>query len=282
MGSKISAIILNYKHPNDTINCLDNLRAADGGDKVDYYVVDNSPTESFEKALKRRFPKINYVASPSNLGFAGGNNQAIKKILKSDCQYILIINPDVTVGKRFFKPLLSDLSDNKKAMVVAPAVRHEQNGEIFFGLEGKVGWRTGKATHLNLRRLPKYRTARKCEFVTFACVLTKSDVFRMVGLLDERYFMYLEDVDFCLRVKEAGFDILIDQKVVVDHWTSSSFKRPTDKLAISFRSQLAFISKWLYFPKNIFPIIYCLLFYPYLYFLWTYHHYKQKYLRRKN
>lgn len=271
MRHEISAIILNYKHPKDTISCLRSLLKADGGKEVAYYVVDNSPEEKFEKEIKKQFPKINYIGSPANLGFAAGNNQAIKKILKSGSQYILIINPDVVVGKAFFWPLLSDFAKDNRAGIAAPAIRHQQRGITFFGLSGKVDWKTGKAAHVNLRRLPKNKGVKKAEFVTFACVLIKTEVFRKVGLLDERYFMYLEDVDFCLRVKEAGFHILLDQKVVVDHRTSSSFDKPTDKLPISFRSQLIFINKWLRFPNNIIPILHTLLLYPYLYLLWTYH-----------
>ena len=271
MRHEISAIILNYKHPKDTISCIRALLKTDAGKEVDYYIVDNSPDERFEREIKKQHPEINYIASPTNLGFAAGNNQAIKKILKSESKYILIINPDVVVGRKFFKPLLSDFAKDKKAGIAAPAIRHQQKGTTFYGLSGKVDWKTGKATHVNLRRLPENKTVKKAEFVTFACVLIKTEVFRRVGLLDERYFMYLEDVDFCLQVKEAGFHILLDQKVVVDHRTSSSFERPTDKLPISFRSQLLFINKWLRFPNNVFPILHTLLLYPHLYVLWTYH-----------
>lgn len=271
MRHEIAVIILNYKHPKDTINCLRSLLKADAGKEAAYYVVDNSPEEGSERDFKKLFPQINYISSPTNLGFAAGNNQAIKKILKSEGQYILIINPDVVVGKSFFKPLLSDFAKDKKAGIAAPAIRHQQKGFTFFGLSGKVDWKTGKASHLNLRRLPENKMTKKAEFVTFACVLVKTDVFRKVGLLDERYFMYLEDVDFCLQVKKAGFHILLDQSVVVDHRTSSSFEKSTDKLAISFRSQLLFINKWLQFPNNVIPILHTLLLYPYLYFLWTYH-----------
>lgn len=271
MRKQIAAIILNYKHPRDTTDCLRTLFKSDAGKGVDFYIVDNSPEEKFEKEIKKNFPKVNYLRSPENLGFAAGNNQAIRKILRSDIRYILIINPDVKVGRSFFKPLLGGLAKDKKAGIIAPAIRHQQRGVTFFGLSGKIDWKTGKASHRNLRRLPKSKGVKKAEFVTFACVLIKADVFRKVGLLDERYFMYLEDVDFCLQAKKAGFRILLDQNVVVDHQTSSSFKKPTDKLPISFRSQLVFINKWLRFPNNIIPFFYTLLLYLYLYLLWTYH-----------
>ncbi len=123
--------------------------------------------------------------------------------------------------------------------------------------------------HLNLPTLPK-PVARPGQFVTFACVLVRAEVFKKVGLLDDGFFMYLEDVDYCLRARQAGYKIFLQPAVIVHHATSSSFKRATDKLPISFTSQIRFINKWLPFPKNIVALVYALLFYPYLYLLWTY------------
>lgn len=244
--------------------------------EVEFLIIDNSPDDQSARYFRKNFPRIKVIKNSGNFGFAKGNNIGIRYAIKQGAGHVLIINPDVTVGRRFLKPLLSSLDKDKKAMIIAPAICHEQNEKTFFGLWGKIDWRTCKATHLNVRRLPKNKVVRRSEFVTFACVLIKTDVFSKVGLLDERYFMYLEDVDFCLSVNRAGFKVLLDSGVVVDHLTSSSFRRPTDKLLISFRSQVTFINKWLGFPKNIFPLVYTLFFYPYLYLLWTYHFYKAR------
>lgn len=251
---------------------------------VEFLIIDNSPDDTPKEYFKRTFPKIKVIRNFGNLGFAKGNNVGIRYAVKHGASHVLIINPDVTVRRRFLKPLLSCLNRDKKAMIIAPAIRHEQNGKTFFGLSGKVDWSTGKASHLNVRRLPKNTRVNKSEFVTFACALIKTEIFSKVDLLDERYFMYLEDVDYCLSANRAGFKVLLHSGVVVDHLTSSSFRKPTDKLLISFRSQITFINKWLKSPKNIFPLVYTLFFYPYLYLLWTYHFYKARllsYLRKR-
>lgn len=242
---------------------------------VEFLIIDNSPDDTPNEYFRKTFPKIKVIKNHGNLGFAKGNNVGIRYAVKQGASHILIINPDVTVGKIFLKPLLLSLEKDKEAMIIAPAIRHQQNGKTFFGLWGKVDWGTGKASHLNVYRLPKNRMVKKAEFVTFACALIKTDVFSRVGLLDERYFMYLEDVDYCLSANRAGFKVLLHSGVVVDHLTSSSFEKPTDKLLISFRSQITFINKWLKFPKNIFPLAHTLFFYPYLFLLWSYHFYKK-------
>lgn len=275
MSVKIFCLVLNYRHFLDTEKCLASLFRSDAPKGTNYLIIDNSPDNLSARYFKVNLPRIKVIKNADNFGFAKGNNVGIRYALKQGATHILIINPDVVVGKRFFKPLLSNLTKDKKAGIAAPAIRHEQNGQTFFGLSGKVDWRTGKATHRNLRRLPKTKKVTRAEFVTFACVLVKTEVFKKIGLLEERYFMYLEDVDYCLRAGQVGFQLLLDQNVVVDHATSSSFEKPTGKLPISFRSQLTFINKWLFFPKNILPTIYTLFFYPYLYLLWTYQYHKK-------
>lgn len=274
MRQKISAVVLNYKNLKDTVNCLKHLTSSDRGKEIDCYVVDNSPERSTQGILKENFPRLTYIPSKRNLGFAGGNNLAIKRALASGSTHILIINPDVTVDKHFFVPLMKHFTD-KKVGLVAPVIYHTQKGNKIYGLEGKVDWTLGKPEHRNLPAL-KDTAPILSQFVSFACVLINRETFEKVGLLDEKYFMYFEDVDFCLSAGKAGFKIILDPKVVVSHRTSSSFKHPTQKLLISFRSHLRFIRKWLPPARRFVPYLYAILLYPYLYALWTYHGIKYK------
>jgi GT2 family glycosyltransferase len=247
---------------------------SDEGKKVDYFIVDNSPDVKTETLLKNHFPKVYYLKSPKNLGFAGGNNQGIKKALALGASHILIINPDVTVGKTFFTPLMKHFED-KEVGLVAPAILHTQKDQKVYGLEGKVNWHLAKPEHRNLPSL-KSQTPIVSEFVTFACVLISKETFEKAGLLDSLYFMYFEDVDYCLTAGKAGMKIILDPTVIVGHETSSSFARPTQKLGISFKSHLRFIAKWLPPIKRLVPYLYAFTLYPYLYFLWTYHDIKYK------
>lgn len=274
MPRKISAIILNYKHPEDTINCINALTKTDLGKTVDYNIVDNSPDKETEQKFKKQFPKIKYISSPTNRGFAAGNNLAIRKGLKEGCEYFLIVNPDVTVDHNFFVPLLKHFSDPKVG-IVAPVIYHSQKGKKIYGFEGKVDWRLAKPEHRNLSQINSSKPIVS-EFVTFACVLISKDTFKKAGLLDEGYFMYFEDVDYCLTAGKAGKKIILDPSVIVTHNTSSSFKKPTQKLFISFKSHLRFIKKWLPLEKRVISYLYAFINYPYLYLLWTYHGIKYK------
>jgi len=273
MLPKLTCIILNYKNAADTLGCLESLRSSDLGRQIDYLIVDNSANEIPANEIRHSIPRKSLIENHRNLGFAGGNNVAIRQAIKSKAEYILIINPDVRVEKNFFKPLLKHFSG--QVGIVAPAIKHFQKNKQFFGLDGKVDWTLAKPEHKNLRFLPD-KSPINAEFVTFACVLISADTIKRAGLLDEGYFMYFEDVDYCLTARQKGIGIILDPKVTVSHKTSSSFKSPTGKLPISFKSHLRFIFKWLKFPHLIKPLFYVLFLYPYLYLLWTYHSIKYK------
>lgn len=272
--SKIYIIILNYNKHEDTTNCINHLHKSNLPANTKIIIVDNSTTDQSKKILSKTFPDIKLIKTKKNRGFANGNNFGIRLALKDNATHVMIINPDVTVGKSFLKPLLKTFDLNPKAGLVSPVHQHKQNGQTFFGLGGRVDWKTTKCEHLNTKGLA-LKKPTKYQFVSFACVLIKREVFEKIGLLNELYFMYLEDVDYCLTASKAGFDCLIDPKVKIHHDTSSSFDIPTQKLKISFVSQLKFIKRWLKFPRNAYAYVYMVFFYSYLYLLWTYHYYKK-------
>jgi len=274
-ASRVFIIILNYNRHQDTIQCINSLYKSDLPTGTEIVIVDNSETNKSKNILKKTFPQIKLIKTKENRGFANGNNFGIRYALKNKATHIMIINPDVVVSKPFLKPLLNTFKFKPKAGLVAPVHQHKQNNQVFFGLGGKVDWRTTKCEHINTKTL-SFKTPKKYQFVSFACVLIKREVFEKIGLLNELYFMYLEDVDYCLTATQAGFQCFIEPKVRIKHNTSSSFSIPTKKLKISFVSQLKFINRWLKFPQSLYAYVYMTLFYSYLYLLWTYHYHKNK------
>jgi GT2 family glycosyltransferase len=273
--TKIFILILNYNRHQDTTKCVQALQKSNLPKNTHIIIIDNSPTNQSKKVLTKTFPKIKLIKTPKNNGFAYGNNFGIRYALKNQASHIMIINPDVTVGKTFLKPLLNVFKTNPKAGLVAPVHQHQQNKQIFYGLGGKVNWKTTKCEHVNTKKF-EIKDPKQYEFISFACVLIKREVFETVGLLNELYFMYLEDVDYCLTASKAGFGCFIEPKVIITHNTSSSFSIPTQKLKFSFVSQFKFIKRWLPLTKRPYAYIYMIFFYTYLYLLWTYHYHKNK------
>ncbi len=271
--NKIFVLILNYRRHHDTINCLRCLQKSDLPKNSKIIILDNTADDSSAKIIRVKFPQIKLIKNKKNLGFAKGNNIGIRYALKHQATHILIINPDVCLPKKFFSPLLKNFQTNPQLGLVAPALKHQVKKKTYFGLDGYLDWSIAKPQHYSLTKITKTKPI-SAEFLTFACVLISAKVFSQTGLIDERYFMYLEDVDFCLTARRQGFDLWLNPNIIATHQTSASFTHPRHKLKISFISHLKFIGKWLSFPQNIFAWAYQTIFYPYLYLLWTYHHWR--------
>ena len=273
MKTKIFCLILNYRRLQDTLQCVKHLTASDlpGSSKI--VIIDNSPDISLSQ-LKQHFPNYTIIKNQSNLGFAAGNNVGIHYALDHHATHVLIINPDVKIPRKFFVPMLKTFAKKTNLGVLAPALRHTIKNQTFYGLDGYMDWNLATPRHHSLTKINKPQLI-KSEFLTFACVLIKADLLKQQQL-DERYFMYLEDVDFCISARQKGYQLLLDSSIIAHHHTSASFSHPRQKLKISFISHLKFILKWLSFPHNLVAIIYQSIHYLYLYFLWSYHHWRYR------
>lgn len=276
MKTKVFALILNFNNPKDTILAARSLKNSDLPKNAEIVVIDNAPVDQ-KAVFSKQIPGVVYIKSKGNIGYAAGNNLGIRYALTQKATHILLLNPDVRVPKVFFSKLLNTFDPNQDAGIVAPA--HQEPGESRYGLGGHVDWDICSFPHDNVSDLPDYEL--KYDLLTFACVLVKAEVFKRVGLLDERYFLYLEDVDYCVTGKRAGYALYLNPRVCVTHNTSSSFADKRSKIKYSFLSSLIFIKKWYQFPHNIRPILHSLYFYPYTYLLWTLKLWKQKYYHRQ-
>ncbi len=271
MATKVFALILNYNNQVDTVEAARFLLASDIPSNTQLVIIDNSGVDQ-KNYFNAQLKDIVYIRSSGNIGFAAGNNLGINYALKHGATHILLLNPDVRVPKVFLKPLLNTLKVHKKAGIVAPA--HKEPDSLTYGLGGIINWSNCTFPLYNTDKLPK--SEREFDHQTFACVLISADVINKIGLLDERYFMYLEDVDYCVRAKRAGYELWLNSTVCVTHNTSSSFVDKRGKIKLSLVSCLKFIHKWYHFPNNIIPYLHALYFYPYTYILWTLQSYRRK------
>ncbi len=271
--SKVFCLILNYNRQADTVKCARSILASKLPSGAVLVIIDNGPKDS-KAYFKKRVPSAIYLKSPNNRGFSAGNNIGIKYALENRASHILIINPDTIVPRDFLIPLLSTFRETPgRVGLLAPALTQ---GRGVYSLGGRIDWTIASFSHDDVTQLPHY--VLEYDFLTFACVLIKREVFESVGLMDERYFLYLEDVDYCVAASKKGFKLELNPRVIVAHSVSSSFANLRDKIGYSFISCLKFIFKWYRFPKSIVPILHALYLYPYTYILWTLQSWKHKLL----
>jgi hypothetical protein len=271
MKAKVFCLILNYNRQDDTVHAAQSLLSSKLPSGTEIIIIDNGK-KNLKQFFAKNIPSTIYLKSPGNIGFAAGNNQGIKYALAHGATHVLIMNPDVTVPHNFLLPLLKTFEDHPRRPaspsgglgLLAPAHTEDQKS---FGVGGAVDWKWCSFPHDNVTKLPV--KPKRYDLLTFACVLIKREVFEIAGLMDERYFLYLEDVDYCVTAARSGFSLYLDPRVVVTHLTSSSFDDPRGKIKLSFNSSFIFIKKWYKFPGSILPLLHTLYFYPSLYVLWT-------------
>lgn len=204
MGNvKLAVILVNYNGLKDTIECIESIEKSTVQSQI--ILVDNASSENEARKISQRFPEVKTIRSELNGGFSAGNNLGIRWALEQEYEYIALLNNDTVIAPNMFELLCQYASDTS---VSAPKMLYYSKPEIIWYGGGKINRKTGNAEHYYMNQKdPGDKTVRKCDFATGCCIMIPASVFRKVGLLDERFFMYCEDSEFCLRLKENGIGI---------------------------------------------------------------------------
>lgn len=216
----IHAVILNWNGWRDTIECLKSLKAQED---VNIYclVVDNHSTDDSCNKIQAQYPEIEVLKNPRNLGYPGGMNAGIQYLLNQGAKYILILNNDVIADHHMVKSLIDHLSLD--AGVVAPAIYYVNSPDKLWSVGGNIH-------PLFLEMLPKMKKNLELpnqvlqrDFLTGCALLIKSEVFEKTGFFDEIFFPgYYEDLDFCLRVRQKRYQMLLVPEAKLWHKVSTS------------------------------------------------------------
>lgn len=239
---KVALITVNYNNASDTVNLLESLKLLkNDGVKLEKYVVDNGSKDNGYKQIKKKFPEITLIKSKTNLGFAGGNNLAIKKALESEADHILLINNDAEItDPQFLNKMIS-----KNKGISAPVVVFKRGGDTVFDYGGRVDKLFGRNTHYE-SFFPIEDALPKADYYSGVCLMITPKVFDKIGFLDDSFFLYYEDADFCLRAAEAGFKPRLVPDTTINHKLSASAnKLGKKKLNILANSQFRFSLKHL-------------------------------------
>ena len=217
-------IVLNWNNPGDTLACLESLQ------RVDYashsvLVVDNGSTDNSVSAIRKRYPDVCLLETGENLGYAGGNNVGIRRALQQGAEYVCILNNDVVVAPGFLGFLLSALESAADVGVVTPLVLDTGTPGCVWALGARVGRRTANVDRLYAGADPETVIGREpfeVDAASGSAFLVSRGVLEEVGLLDENYFLYFEEIDWCLTVRRAGYRILAVPRSRVWHKVSAT------------------------------------------------------------
>ena len=174
--------------------------------EVEYFAVDNGASENSARLVKSLAPRYRRLDNQSNKGWASGNNLAIQMVLSEDFDYIISLNMDTILDKDWLKSLIDFAVDRSDLHIFQSKILLHGTGRInsagnrihFLGYGYCLGY--GETAGLSIRR-------PEADFASGAALLVKSEVFKRVGLFQEEYFMYYDDLEFCWRARLAGFRI---------------------------------------------------------------------------
>jgi len=237
----VSIIIVSFNARVDLERCLDSLLASRPARPHEIIVVDNDSHDGSADAALRR-PGVGVIRAGANRGFAQASNVGIRA---SNGTNLLLLNSDTVVPPGAIDRLLAILERDPDVAVVGPRlVDATGSAELSFGAmigpfnELRQKWRTRTAVE-RLTRQQHYP-----DWVSGACLLVRRTDAEVVGLLDERFFMYTEDVDFCAAIRARGRRVLFTPEVEIVHLRGRSVAAaPSATRAAYRRSQLAFYRK---------------------------------------
>jgi GT2 family glycosyltransferase len=250
----LSIIIVSYNARADLERCLASLhppRTASVPGRHDIVVVDNASTDG-SAAAARTWPDVRVIASDSNRGFAAATNTGIRA---TSGENLLLLNSDTVLPSGAPDALVHELERHPEAAVAGPRlVDGEGRAELSFGrmISPASEWRQRRLVRGHARRDPAVsRLVEQLtleeqwpDWVSGACLLVRRADAEAVGLLDERYFMYTEDVDFCAAIRARGRGVLFTPRVEVKHLRGrSAATAPAATRAARRSSHLAFYQK---------------------------------------
>jgi len=250
--TRLSIVIVTYNSGADIHACLGSLARHPPRLDHEILVVDNASTDGTGTAVRERWPAIRVIDAGANVGFARATNLGIRH---STGELLLLLNPDAEVGRGAVDVLAAALDSHPGAAVAGPRlVDAGGRVELSFGaMLGPVAELRQKVLVGGSRRgLPIIsgyverltRRPRTVDWVSGACLLVRRADADAVGLLDERYFMYAEDVDFCAAIRARGRAVLFTPAAEVVHVRGRSVaSAPAATAAAYRRSQLAFYAK---------------------------------------
>lgn len=235
---RLAVIVINWNNARDTIKCVKSL-ASWGSLKPDIYVVDNASTDHSVQEIESRFPDITIIKSKKNLGFAGGNNLAIKKAMENGANEILLLNNDAEATDADISRMLATLRARLDIAVIGPRIR--VGAAVLAG-----GCDIGLNMDTNIHWDPEMGVdgIKKVEYVPGTAFMIRREAIEKVGLLDEEYFFSGEIADLCRRIYDAGMVCCIDLGAEAIHMVDGPSRiRNTLHAYYSTRNRFLYVKK---------------------------------------
>ncbi len=237
---KLAVIILNWNGKNDTLACLESLKPQG----TEIIVVDNGSTDDSIAAIREKFPDITLIPTGKNLGYAGGNNVGIEYALEKGADAILLLNNDTIPDRHFISALTTAAENSPEIGIFGAYPCHFSDPDKLDHLGGIWNHKTASFDLIGLGAPRGFRADSPLDYVCGCSILIRSAVFKAIGLLEPKFFLFWEEADFCWRARKAGFGIQVCYEAQLLHKVSASFTGGTpQKTYFWWRGRLLWIER---------------------------------------
>jgi len=257
---RLNIVIVNFNSGNHLKNCLEAIYKSNGlnGDYT-ITVYDNGSTDSSVRIAKNSFPSVHYIYGPKNIGFAKAVNTAVKN---TKGEYILLVNPDVTLFPGTVNTMIRFMERNSRCAVVggeilSPFGYREPTCRCFPNYFNVVFGRRSLARRIFPRNPHTkaylclnldYKRPQKVNFVEGSLMMIKRRALEEIGLFDEQFFLYVEDADMCYRMQKNGWETWWVPQAYGIHFRGENFRK--DNIHPAMHHSKGFYK---YFNKHLQP-----------------------------
>lgn len=218
------AVVLSWNGREDTLRCLRSLLDVDD-ERLRVVCVDNGSHDGSPEAVRERFPQVELIEAGANLGYSGGNNLGIRRALEQGAGWVVLVNNDATVAPDALDGFRDALRERPRAGILAGKVYFaDRPATIWFAgqrVRELLGY-SGRPRGYGRSDSPRYERVVTTDRAVGALMAISRKAIAAVGLLDEDLFAYVEDVDWALRVREAGFEVAFAPRARAWHGVSAS------------------------------------------------------------
>ncbi len=246
----LSIVIVNWNTKDLLRKCLDSIYRNPPTGEFEVWLVDNASSDDSIEMVKTKFPQVRLIANQQNVGFAHANNQAMRE---SSGEFVVLLNPDTEVRAGAFDKLIAFMRTCPEAGGAgARLVSSDESLQPSCTPELSLPRELWRLFHLDkLHAYGQYRMEtwdlsqpRRVDGLQGACLLLRKQALDQVGLLDEDYFMYTEELDLCYRLRKAGWQLYwVPEAVVLHHGGQSTRQVPEEMFIQLYGSRLQYFRK---------------------------------------
>jgi len=224
----VAVVVLNWNNGPDTVAAIRSLAESDYPNQS-VLVVDNGSTDDSLAQIRAAASEVEILALASNLGYAEGNNVAIRHVLARRPDYVLVLNNDTLVAPDMISQLVAIAERSPRIGMVGPAMYCEQPRDLVFCLGSRVNWRQGALNHRGMFQDASVHVQlnepEAVDFILGCAVLVKRSAIEAVGLMNPAYYLNYEDVEWGIDAGRAGFEVWYAPQAILWHKVSATLGR---------------------------------------------------------